>query len=121
MTSMKLPREGVFHAEPVKVETLMHELEEVTSILNDASVRLHVLEYHLARLEAEGIVAGNERTSASPSPTVDELSGMVNTYFDSPLQMTALWSMFSSNDPVQQQDAVRVLAAKRAHEKQRVS
>ena len=115
-------KEGFSQPEPGKLEALLNEIEEVTGIIEDANVRLHVLEYHRARLEAEEIVAGSGQSAASRTYTVDELSEMVSTYFDSPLQMMALWHMFKSGDPVQQQEAVQcVLAAKRAHEKQRVS
>ena len=84
MTSNEHFREGVSVPEPVDAESVRRELEELTNILEDASVRLHVLEYHFARIEADEIVAGTRRTSVSQTYTMDELSGMISTYFDSP-------------------------------------
>ncbi len=119
MVNTHKPTVGILRPQPRQAQDLLKELAELTGILQDARVRLQVLEYHLARLEASEIVAGSGQTLAGTTYTLDELSGMVSTYFDAPLQMMALSHMFKSGDPVQQQDAVRcVLAAKRKQEAQ---
>ena len=113
-------KEGISVPALVNAEFISREVGVLTGILEDVSIRLHVLEYHLARLEAFEIVAGSGQTAAGQTYTLDEVSGMVSTYFNSPLQTMALRHMFKSGDPVQQQDAVQcVLAAKRKHDAQR--
>ncbi len=107
MVNTHKPTVGILRPQSHQAEDLLHELEDLTRILQDAGVRLQVLEYHLAKLEASEIVAGFGQTAVSQTYTLDELSGMVGTYLDAPLQMMALWHMFKSGDPVQQQDAVR--------------